>query len=116
KLQAHADGLPAGASAPLIKARSIDDVPILALTFHSQRYDHLALRRLAAQVDAEIKHVPEVSETTLIGGYRRQVRIQLDPPALASPARSPRSRSRWPSGRGATPSPWPGRSWPRSSA
>jgi multidrug efflux pump subunit AcrB len=84
KLQAHADGLPAGASAPLIKARSIDDVPILALTFHSQRYDHLALRRLAAQVDAEIKHVPEVSETTLIGGYRRQVRIQLDPPALAA--------------------------------
>src|SRR6185436_9426176 len=27
---------------------------------------------------------PAVSETTLIGGYRRQVRIQLDPPALAA--------------------------------
>ena len=84
KLQASADRMPPGASPPLVKARSIDDVPILALTFHSQRYDHLALRRLAAQVDAEIKHVPEVSQTTLIGGYRRQVRIQLDPPALAA--------------------------------
>ncbi len=84
KLQASADRMPPGASAPLIKARSIDDVPILALTFHSPRYDHVALRRLAAQVDAEIKHVPEVSQTTLIGGYRRQVRIQLDPPALAA--------------------------------
>ena len=84
KLQASADRMPPGASPPLIKARSIDDVPILALTFHSQRYDHLALRRLAAQVDAEIKHVPEVSQTTLIGGYRRQVRVQLDPPALAA--------------------------------
>jgi multidrug efflux pump subunit AcrB len=84
KLQANADRLPPGASAPLVKARSIDDVPILALTFHSRRYDHLALRRLAAQVEAEIKHVPEVSQTTLIGGYRRQVRIQLDPAAIAA--------------------------------
>lgn len=84
KLEAHADRMPAGASPPLVKARSIDDVPILALTFHSQRYDHAALRRLAAQVEGEIKHVRDVSETTLIGGYRRQVRIELDPPALAA--------------------------------
>ena len=84
KLEASADRMPAGVSAPLIRARSIDDVPILALTFHSPRYDHVALRRLAAQVEAEIKHEPEVSQTTLIGGYRRQVRIQLDPPALAA--------------------------------
>ena len=59
-------------------------MPILALTFHSRRYDHLTLRRVAAEVDAEIKHVPEVSETTLIGGYRRQVRVHLDPAALAA--------------------------------
>jgi multidrug efflux pump subunit AcrB len=84
KLQTNADRMPPGASAPLVKARSIDDVPILALTFHSRRYDHLALRRMAAQVGAEIKHVGEVSETTLIGGYRRQVRIHVDPVALAA--------------------------------
>jgi multidrug efflux pump subunit AcrB len=84
KLQTNADRMPPGASAPLVKARSIDDVPILAFTFHSTRYDHLTLRRVAAQVAAEIKHVPEVSETTLIGGYRREVRIHLDPAALAS--------------------------------
>ena len=84
KLQTNADRIPPGASPPLVKARSIDDVPILALTFHSRRYDHLTLRRVAAQVDAEIKHVPEVSETTLIGGYRRQVRVHLDPAALAA--------------------------------
>ncbi|HET9034584.1 MAG TPA: efflux RND transporter permease subunit [Myxococcaceae bacterium] len=84
KLQASADRIPAGASPPLVKARSIDDVPILALTFHSSQQDHLSLRRVAAQVEAEVKHVPEVSETFLIGGYRRQVRIQLDPTALAA--------------------------------
>ncbi len=29
---------------PIVKPKSIDDVPILALTFHSARYDHLTLR------------------------------------------------------------------------
>ena len=84
KLEANADRMPAGASPPLVKVRSIDDVPILALTFHSTREDHLALRRVAAEVEAEIKHVPDVSGTSLVGGYRRQVRIQLDPAALAA--------------------------------
>jgi multidrug efflux pump subunit AcrB len=84
KLEAGADRMPRGASPPLIKARSIDDVPILALTFHARRYDHLALRTLAAEVDAAIKHVPEVSETKVIGGYRRAVRVRLDPAALAA--------------------------------
>ena len=69
---------------PLIKPKSIDDVPILALTFHSARYDHLTLRRLVAQVDDAVKQVPLVAETTLIGGARRQVRVLLDPARLAS--------------------------------
>src|SRR6476620_2298814 len=49
KLQSNFDKIPHGVSQPLIKPRSIDDVPILALTLHSKKYDHLTLRRLAAQ-------------------------------------------------------------------
>src|ERR1043166_4260957 len=41
KLQSNFDRIPPGVSHPLIKPKSIDDVPILALTFHSARYDHL---------------------------------------------------------------------------
>ena len=41
-------------------------MPILALTFHSPRYDHLALRRLVAQVDDAVKQVPSVAETGMI--------------------------------------------------
>ncbi|HSQ67600.1 MAG TPA: efflux RND transporter permease subunit [Polyangiaceae bacterium] len=89
KLDANADRIPPGVSPPLVKSRSIDDVPILALTFHSARYDHLMLRRVAAQVDAEIKRVPEVSETTLIGGVRREVRVHLDPTSLAARSLGP---------------------------
>jgi multidrug efflux pump subunit AcrB len=89
KLQMNFDRIPHGVTQPLIKPRSIDDVPILALTFHSDRYDHLMLRRLVAQVDDAVKQVPLVSETTLIGGAQRQVRVLLDPVKLASRGVSP---------------------------
>ena len=89
KLQENFDRIPHGVSTPLIKARTIDDVPILALTIHSPHYDHLMLRRLAAQVDDAIKQVPLVAETTIIGGAQRQVRVLLDPVRLASRNLSP---------------------------
>ncbi len=84
KLRSNFDRIPHGVTQPLIKPKSIDDVPILALTFHSPSYDHLTLRRLVAQVDDAVKQVPLVAETTLIGGARRQVRVLLDPVRLAS--------------------------------
>src|SRR5512135_3334543 len=89
KLQANFDRIPLGVTPPLVKPRTIDDVPILALTFHSARYDHAMLRRVAAQVEDAIKVIPQVAETTLIGGERRQVRVQLDPSRLASRNLSP---------------------------
>jgi len=84
KLQSNFDRIPQGVSFPLIKPKSIDDVPILALTFHSKRYDHLTLRRMVAQVDDAVKQVSLVAETTLIGGAKRQVSVWLDPVRLAS--------------------------------
>jgi len=84
KLQTNFDRIPIGVSGPLVKPRTIDDVPILAVTFHSSHYDHFQLRRVAAQVDDAIKAIPQVAETGLIGGTRRQVRVQLDPQRLAS--------------------------------
>jgi multidrug efflux pump subunit AcrB len=84
KLQSNFDRIPHGVSLPLIKQRSIDDVPILALTFHSSKYDHLTLRRLVAQADDAVKQVPLVAETNVIGGSVRQIRVFLDPARLAS--------------------------------
>ena len=84
KLATNFDRIPHGVSQPLIKPHTIDDVPILALTFHGEKYDHFILRRLAAEVDDVIKSIHNVAETTLIGGTRREVRIQFDPLLLAS--------------------------------
>ena len=89
KLSANLDLIPPGASPPLIKPRSIDDVPILALTFWSKRYGDFELRRIAAQVHDAIKQTPDVSAVTLIGGQRREIRVAIDHSRLAAYNLSP---------------------------
>ena len=82
KLYANFDKIPPGVSQPLIKSRSIDDVPILTLTLWGEHSTGAELRQIAAQLDEQIKQVPDVSETTLIGGQKRQLRVDLDPTRL----------------------------------
>ncbi len=78
KLLANYDLIPPGASQPLVKPRSIDDVPIIAITLWSKTYGDYQLRQIAAQMDDTIKQVPDVSAVTLIGGQRRQLHVTLD--------------------------------------
>ncbi len=82
KLMANADIIPAGVLQPLVKPRSIDDVPTLAVTLWSSRLSGYELRRVAAEVVEEVNRIDDVSETTIIGGERRQVRVLLDPARL----------------------------------
>jgi len=89
KLAAHADIIPPGASAALVKPRSIDDVPILALTLWGKRYSGFELRKLAAELVQPIKRVDGVSEVTITGGERRQLRVALDPERMAARHLSP---------------------------
>lgn len=89
KMFANFDLVPPGASPPLIKPRSIDDVPILGLTLWSKGYGDYELRRLAAQLHDTIKQVDEVSAVAIIGGQRRQVRVELDETRLAGYHLSP---------------------------
>lgn len=84
KLATNFDRIPHTVTRPLIKPHTIDDVPIMALTFHSTEYDHYTLRRLAAEVDDAIKSIKDVAETKLIGGTKRRVSIRIDPLSLAA--------------------------------
>jgi multidrug efflux pump subunit AcrB len=83
KLLANYDIIPPGVSQPLVKPRYIDDVPILSFTFWGENVDHYTLRRVAAEMENRIKAEDNVSATTLIGGYRRQVEVTLDPVRIA---------------------------------
>ncbi len=77
KLYSNFDRMPAGVSQPIIKARSIDDVPILALTLWGEHYNGYQLRAIAAEMQHNIAQVTDVSETTIIGGLPRTMRVVL---------------------------------------
>ncbi len=80
KLMSNYDKIPAGVSEPLVKPRSIDDVPILTLTLWSNQdqYTGYDLRRIATELSDEIKKDENVSEFSIIGGQKRQVGITLE--------------------------------------
>ena len=83
KLYSNFDRIPVGVSQPLIKLRSIDDVPIMALTLWGKNYDSYQLRRIAGELENSLKGLDDVSETRIIGGLPRQVRVVLDAERLA---------------------------------
>ena len=84
KLYSNFDRMPPGVSQPLIKVRSIDDVPVLTLTLWGQNYDSYRLRLIAGELNHSIKQVENVSETKIIGGTPRVVRVSLDTARLAA--------------------------------
>ena len=83
KTFANVDMLPPGAGQPLIKPRSIDDVPILAVTLTGEGLSPLDLRRSAAELRRVVAIVNDVADVEILGGRRRQLSVFFDPAALA---------------------------------
>jgi multidrug efflux pump subunit AcrB len=89
KLYSNFDRMPPGVSQPLIKARSIDDVPILSLTLWGENYNGYQLRAIADEVQHSIQQVNDVSETAIIGGLPRTMRVVLSTTKLNAYGLSP---------------------------
>ena len=89
KLYSNFDRMPPGVSQPIIKARSIDDVPILSLTLWGAHYDGYQLRAIAGEVQHNIEQVSDVSETKIIGGLPRSMRVVLSTNKLNAYGLSP---------------------------
>ncbi|PIE49921.1 MAG: multidrug transporter AcrB [Flavobacteriales bacterium] len=83
EINKHMDIMPSGVTFPLVKTRSIDDVPMLALTLWNDTYNDYQLKQLAQEVNNEIKEVSNVSATNVIGGRNQLLRVTLDKDKLA---------------------------------
>src|SRR5690606_35330313 len=68
---------------PVVKTRSINDVPMLALTLWSDRYDDFQIRQMAEEVSSEIKKIKDVSTIKEIGGRSRELKVVLDKDKMA---------------------------------
>lgn len=89
KVMSNRGLLPPGAGEPLVTPKSIDDVPILAVTLWSERYDHGTLRAVANEVADELKKSDNSAETEIKGGLSRQLRVTLDTARLTGYGLSP---------------------------
>ncbi len=82
KLYQHLDWIPPGCSRPILKPRSIDDVPVLSVALWGGPYDSRQLRLMANAVSEEVRRIPGVAETTVTGGRKRAVMVEPDPDRL----------------------------------
>ncbi|NJC88525.1 MAG: efflux RND transporter permease subunit [Desulfuromonas sp.] len=84
KIQSNLDQVPPGVAGWVVKPVEVDDVPIVNLTLYSATASDHDLRRVAEEMVERLQSVRNTSLTTLIGGRPRQVRLALDPQALAA--------------------------------
>jgi multidrug efflux pump subunit AcrB len=83
ELMKNMDKMPPGVSMPLVKTRTIDDVPVLGLTLWSGKYNDYDLKQIGQVLTNEIKKVPDVASVSIIGGRSRQVSVTLDKDKMA---------------------------------
>ncbi|MGK0254182.1 MAG: multidrug efflux pump subunit AcrB [Mariniflexile sp.] len=83
ELMKHENMFPRGVYKPVVKTRSIDDVPMLGLTLWSENYDDFQLRQIAEELTSEIEKVKDVSITKVIGGRNRELKVILDKDKMA---------------------------------
>ncbi|RUM60231.1 MAG: AcrB/AcrD/AcrF family protein [Persephonella sp.] len=82
KLMSNMDRMPHGTMQPLVKPKSIDDVPIIALTFYSEKYSSYEIRQVVEQVEDELKQLDNISETTILGSKPKTIYVYFEPSKL----------------------------------
>jgi multidrug efflux pump subunit AcrB len=84
QIEGNPDALPPSAARPLIRVRSINDVPMMTLTLTDPQYSVVQLRQIADELNQQIKRVDNVAQTTVIGGQPRRINIWFDSSKLAA--------------------------------
>ncbi|MFN8324500.1 MAG: efflux RND transporter permease subunit [Flavobacteriaceae bacterium] len=83
ELAKHENMFPQGVYKPMVKTRSIDDVPMLGITLWSEKLNDFELRQIAEELTSEIEKVKDVATTREIGGRNRELRVVLDKDKMA---------------------------------
>ena len=84
KIQSALDQMPTGVMQPIVKPRTIDDVPVVAYTLWNENASTTELRSIADELKAEFTKHPRVAQVSVIGGQRRVLRVDFDRERLAS--------------------------------
>ena len=87
KLYSETDNIPQAVQAWVVKPIEVDDVPIVVAVLWSDNPeltgDH-ELRRLAEEIEHDLQSIKNTNKLKVTGGRPRQIRVELDPIALAA--------------------------------
>ncbi len=89
QIATHVDIVPPGVTGWVVKPVAVDDVPIVNFTLYGENLSDHQLRRVAEEVVDRLQSVKDTNVTTVIGGRPRQIRVDLQPQALAARGISP---------------------------
>ncbi|MFH1744357.1 MAG: efflux RND transporter permease subunit, partial [bacterium] len=83
KIEMNIDQAPPGVTGWVVKPVEIDDVPIITLTLTSKDHSDFDLRRIGEEVLARLDGLEDLSRTYIVGGRRREARVEVDQEKLA---------------------------------
>jgi len=84
QLMQNMDRMPSGAMQPMVKPINVDDVPIMTLTLASSKQSDHELRYVGLHVLEQLRNIPGVSFTEIVGGRPRAINIFIDAQKLAA--------------------------------
>lgn len=86
QINSNMDKMPPGTLMPLIRSVSLYDVPLVTLTLHAKEGDPVTLRILADKVLEQLRAVPQVGKSWVMGASPQAIRVWLNPKKMAEHA------------------------------
>ncbi|MGV6826199.1 MAG: efflux RND transporter permease subunit, partial [bacterium] len=84
KLASNLDSMPPGVKMPpLVKAKGIDDVPVVNVTLWSDELDGGSLHRLGLNVLQSLKRIKDTGQGFLVGGQPEEILVEVKPDRLS---------------------------------
>jgi multidrug efflux pump subunit AcrB len=86
QINSNMDKMPPGTLMPLIRSMSLYDVPLVTLTLHEKEGNPVTLRILADKMLEQLRAVPQVGKSWVMGASPQALRIWLNPKKMAEHA------------------------------
>lgn len=83
QLMQNMDKMPPGTKEPLVKPINVDDVPIMTLAVTSDELSGFDLRDISLRLVENLRNIPGVSFTDVVGGKERAINVWLDARKIA---------------------------------
>ncbi|MBF6058185.1 efflux RND transporter permease subunit [Thiomicrorhabdus heinhorstiae] len=83
QLMQNLDKMPPDTQQPLVKPINVDDVPIMTLAVTSKELSGYDLRDVALKLVENLRNIPGVSFTDVVGGKERAINVWLDARKIA---------------------------------